>query len=141
MLALLILLLIVLAEPIVVEEPLYTPYSAPVSVFIKEVEASPIEPEVEPYGAYSSCMVYLRNRGIVISGMDAADLIPNYFGTPFVGDVAIFHYTNTAHASYVELVYPSGNFEISEANYVSNEYSERLIMLDDPFLIGFLHKL
>lgn len=86
-------------------------------------------------------MIYLQRKGIVVSGKNASDLIPNYFGVPSQGDVAIFHYTNTAHAAYVEITYPSGNFEVSEANYIKNKYSERFIMKDDKYLIGFIKKI
>ena len=85
-------------------------------------------------------MIYLQNKGIVVSQKNASDLQPNYFGSPFKGDVAIFHYPNIAHASYVEVTFPSGNFLVSEWNYYKGEYSERVILKDDPYLIGFIHK-
>ena len=87
-----------------------------------------------------SCMIYLQNRGIVVSQKNASDLQPNYFGSPFKGDVAIFHYPNIAHASFVEEVYLK-SFLVSEWNYYAGKYSERVIQKDDPYLIGFIHNL
>ena len=88
---------------------------------------------------YCSCMSYLKLRGIVVSQKNASDLQPNYFGSPFKGDVAIFHYPNIAHASFVEEVYLK-SFLVSEWNYYAGKYSERVIQKDDPYLIGFIHK-
>ena len=94
----------------------------------------------EDYTSYGcSCMSYLKLRGIVVSQKNASDLVPNYFGSPFHGDVAIFHYPNIAHASFVEEVYIS-SFLVSEWNYYEGRYSERVIQKDDPYLIGFIHK-
>ena len=98
------------------------------------------EPLLEEEGIYCSCMIHLKRKGIIVSQKNASDLIPNFFGTPETGNVAIFHYKDTAHAAYVEFPYPSGNFVVSENNYEKCKYTERLIMADDPFLIGFIRK-
>ena len=84
-------------------------------------------------------MQYLKIKGIQVSQKNASDLVPNYFGSPFHVDVAIFHYPDIAHASLVEEVYQS-SFLVSEWNYYEGKYSERVIMKDDPALIGFIHK-
>ena len=89
---------------------------------------------------YCSCMIYLQNRGIVVSQKNASDLQPNYFGSPFKGDVAIFHYEKISHAAYVEETYIK-SFLVSEWNYYEGRYSERVIMKNDPYLIGFIHNL
>lgn len=96
------------------------------------------EPLLEEEGIYCSCMIHLKRKGIIVSQKNASDLVPNFFGTPETGDVAIFHYTDTAHAAFVEFPYPSGNFVVSENNYEKCKYTTRLIMADDPFLIGFI---
>ncbi len=90
-------------------------------------------------GSFCSCILYLRAKGHGVSG-DARDLQPNYFGVPHKGDIALFKYSNGIfHASYVEAVFPSGAFYVSEANYRAGKYTERTIMADDPFLRGFIH--
>ena len=101
-----------------------------------DVASSVICADYRDYGC--SCMQYLKIKGIQVSQQNASDLQPNYFGSPFHGDVAIFRYPNIAHASFVEEVYIS-SFLVSEWNYYEGRYSERVIMKDDPALIGFIH--
>ena len=102
-----------------------------------EVVVSVICTDYRDYGC--SCMVHIRNMGIVVSGYDAKDLVPNYFGSPFKGDVANFHYPTIAHAGYVMEVYLK-SFLISECNYTPATCGTRIIQKDDPNLIGFIHR-
>ena len=102
----------------------------------------PVVEEIACTGQFCSCVIYLReNKGLPVSG-NAVDFQPNYFGVPHRGDIAIFKYSNgTSHVGFVEYPFPSGNFYVSEANFKPGEYSERVVMLDDPFLVGFIHKI
>lgn len=87
-----------------------------------------------------SCILYIQSRGIPISG-DAKDLVPNWKGEVYKGDIALFYFptTNIYHAALVEEVY-IGAFLVSEANFVEGEITERVIRKDDPFLRGFIHR-
>lgn len=110
-----------------------TATSSEVVVSVKEVCESYLD-----YGC--SCMVHLRNMGIVISGYDAIDLVPNSFVGPFKGDVAIFNYPNgTAHAGYVLESYLS-SFKMSQCNYTPGVCDTVIIQKDNPDLIGFIHR-
>jgi hypothetical protein len=92
-------------------------------------------------GLYCYCVTYIReNRGVDIRG-DAKDMEPNYFGAPQKGDVALFRYsTGSSHVAFIEAILPSGNFYVSEANFIPGEYGERVVMIDDPYLVGFIRK-
>jgi len=133
-------------------------YRAPEIVIVRQVEAREI-PDLPKYdiiesippqsfteepvctGSFCSCIIYLQLKGHGVSG-DAKDLQPNYFGVPHKGDLALFKYSNGVyHAAYVEAVFPSGAFYISEANYRAGKYTERTIFPDDSFLRGFIHHL
>ena len=59
----------------------------------------------------------------------------------FYATVVVVHSPEVAHAAYVEIVYPSGNFQVSEWNYEAGEYTERVIEKDDPALVGFIHRI
>lgn len=92
------------------------------------------------YNYACSCVVYVREiKGIDFQG-DAYTAQPNYFGVPFVGDLAIFHYPDISHLAFVEEVYINGNFKVSEWNYLPGQATTRIIMADDEFLIGFIHQ-
>ncbi len=83
---------------------------------------------------YCSCVVYLQNKGIDISG-NAINLEPNYFGEPQRGDVIIFRYPNgKAHTAFLEEVY-NEVYWVSEWNYFSGEKSERRI----PFELNSIY--
>ncbi len=121
-------------------EPNFTPLPEPpppVEVVLDEIEEEP-EEVCEDYTDYGcSCVIYIQNKGINIRG-NAEDMIPNFGGIAEVGDVAIFHFPNIAHIAYVEIVYESGNFLVSEWNYREGLHTERVIMKNNPYLIGFL---
>jgi len=103
---------------------------------IGETEVPP-DPCKTIYDYGCSCILYIKSKGIPIKG-NAWDLIPNYWGTPTTGDVALFKYASTSHAAYVEGAMPSGHFLVSECNYRKATCGERIISKTDPFLIGFI---
>lgn len=83
-------------------------------------------------------MVYLQTvKGYSHITGDAIDLIPTHFKNPKSGDVIIFHYPTVGHAAYIEAVMPKAYY-ISEWNYYEGEYSERVIMKNDPHIHGFI---
>lgn len=109
----------------------------PVKFVPQVVEAKEICESIYDYGC--SCMVHLQNRGYDVSG-NASELQPNYFGIPFVGDLALFKYETIYHAAIVEIVYLSGNFEVSECNFEAGKCDSRLVLINDKALRGFIHR-
>ena len=115
-------------------------------IAVESEEQTP-EPEMEQGSSgicedytqkYCSCILYLQERGLNIRG-NAVDLVPNT-DRPFVGGVVIFHYpSGVAHASYIEIVFPSGNFRVSEWNYREGQYTERNIFKDDKNIYGYMY--
>jgi len=88
-----------------------------------------------------SCVIHVQAKCAPISG-DAEDVQLNYFGTPFVGDVAKFQYPLFYHVACVETVFPSGNFIVSECNYRAGKCDNtRIVLKDDQYLLGFLHNI
>lgn len=64
-----------------------------------------------------------------------AQIVPN--SEPYVGSVAIFHYSGgVKHIAYVTAI-GTGSFTVKEANFKAGVIGTRTIQLSDPFLDGF----
>lgn len=80
----------------------YVSADTKITIEFEEVDFEENERCDNLYNYGCSCVVYVREiKGIDFQG-DAYTAQPNYFGRPFVGDVAIFHYPEISHLAYVE---------------------------------------
>lgn len=140
----LILLAVLYLIPTPLEEDrriINTAYANNEVATVEDIIEEPKEEVKKVDSIYCSCILYLKSRGVGISG-NASTLIPTYQGPAYKGFVVLFKYNNGEyHAALVEEVYPSGNFLISEANYERCQFGERVVFKDDPALRGFIHRM
>ena len=113
--------------------------SADTTIVIEFEQPEPCK-STSDYGC--DCTAHVRKTCASVSTR-AQDVQLNYFGTPFEGDVAKFYYPSVPsfHIACVEDVYLSGNFLVSECNYEAGKCGTRIVLLDDPNLLGFLHNI
>ena len=125
------------SEPIIYEKVDSIVITEQVKIPEKIIQEEPVQDICT--GPFCSCVIFLREtKGLDVRG-DAEFLVPNYFGTPREGDIALFKYSSgVAHAAYVFTSFTDNAFYVHEANFKRGEYTERAIFTDDPFLIGFI---
>ena len=87
---------------------------------------------------YNCCVTYLREiRGIPIRG-DADTIVPN-LNEPIKGAAVIFNYNGIYHVAEVGYILID-RFQIeAESNFESSskESSGRVVMMNDPHIIGY----
>jgi len=85
-------------------------------------------------------MLGLVDRGFSIEGLDAEKLQVNAF-TGLTGDIILFYFpkTDIHHAGEIVVTFPSKNMIVYECNYTPGTCGERLVMVDDPTIRGYLH--
>lgn len=87
-------------------------------------------------------MLGLVDRGFSIEGLDAQNLQVNAF-IGNVGDLILFYFprTDTYHVGEIIVKFPSNNMIVYECNYTPATCGERLVMVSDSTIRGYLHKI
>lgn len=123
-------------------------FAAPaIAIAPEAVHAEQIEPSLPPplmaatstenTMSYCSCVKYARTLIPNLPRGDASDFKAN--GPPQVGGLVLLDYDGTGHVAVIT-GFTADGITVSEGNYHHCEKDTRIILLNDPHIIGFWHE-